>query len=67
MVTCRAVKSSEAEGIVAPLMMVFTTQNWRSPQMATVTGVDDAMPDGRIDYKIITSPAVSTGTMMSAR
>ena len=58
-VTINLSSSDPTEGIVAPLMMVFTPQNWRSPQMATVTGVDDAMPDGRIDYKIITSPAVS--------
>ena len=60
-VTIHLSSSDTNEGKVAPLMMVFTPQNWRSPQMATVTGLDDALPDGKKPYKIVTSPAISTG------
>ena len=59
-VTINLSSNDTTEGKVAPLMMVFTPQNWRSPQMATVTGVDDAMPDPRAEYKIILAPAIST-------
>jgi large repetitive protein len=58
-VTIRLSSSDEKEGKIAPLMMIFTPQNWRSPQMATVTGVDDGVPDGKKAYRIMTGAAVS--------
>ncbi|HMJ57277.1 MAG TPA: hypothetical protein VK540_34645, partial [Polyangiaceae bacterium] len=58
-VTINLSSNNPGEGTVAPLAMKFTPQNWRSPQMATITGVNDALPDGAKAYKIITSPAIS--------
>lgn len=36
------------EATVAPSSMVFTAQNWNTPQTVTVTGVDDSIVDGHI-------------------
>jgi hypothetical protein len=59
-VTIKLSSSDPVEGKVAPLMMVFTKENYRSPQMATVTGLDDGeKPDGPQAYKIVLAPAVS--------
>ena len=34
------------EGVVEPAAVTFTAANWNRPQVATVTGVDDAIADG---------------------
>lgn len=47
------------EGTVAPANLTFTPANWNIPQTVTVTGVDDALPDGSITYHIVTGPATS--------
>ncbi|MET0591217.1 MAG: hypothetical protein ABW133_00860, partial [Polyangiaceae bacterium] len=60
-VTTTLSSSDGTEGKIAPLMMVFTPDNWMSPQMATITGLDDTIPDGPQNYKIVTAPAVSPG------
>jgi large repetitive protein len=52
--------SNTAEGTVSPTKVTFTSDNWRSPQTVTVTGVDDHMQDGSPYYKINTGNAVST-------
>ncbi|NJR26071.1 MAG: DUF4347 domain-containing protein, partial [Richelia sp. CSU_2_1] len=49
-----------AEGSVSTNSITFTTANWNVPQEITVTGVDDSIADGDINYKIITANAVST-------
>ena len=33
----------------------FTVANWNTPQLATITGVDDAVVDGDVAYSIVTS------------
>jgi len=48
------------EGTVSPTSITFTTGNWSTPQIVTVTGVDDAEDDGDIVYNIITDAATST-------
>lgn len=48
-----------AEGTVAPATLVFDNTNWDTPQMATVTGQDDAVVDGNIAFNIITGSTVS--------
>jgi hypothetical protein len=43
------------EGTVSPASLTFTggpNGNWRVPQRVTVTGKDDAVKDGNIDYSI---------------
>lgn len=51
--------SNPAEGTVSPSQVTFTTLNWNAPQTVTVTGQDDAAPDGNVAYTIITDPATS--------
>ncbi|HEY0073711.1 MAG TPA: rhamnogalacturonan lyase B N-terminal domain-containing protein [Abditibacteriaceae bacterium] len=54
--------SDTSEGIVAPTNLTFTADNWTIPQTVTVTGVADDLEDGDVNYRIITSPAVSEDT-----
>ncbi len=49
-----------AEGRVSTNSLTFTPANWNTPQQVTVTGVEDSIADGDIDYKIVTGAAVST-------
>jgi hypothetical protein len=49
-----------AEGTVSTNSLTFTPANWNTPQQVTVTGVEDSIADGDIDYKIVTGAAVST-------
>jgi Concanavalin A-like lectin/glucanases superfamily len=41
-----------SEGIVAPTTLTFTSLNWNVPQAVTVTGVDDGIADGDVNYTI---------------
>ena len=47
--------SNPAEGTVAPTSLTFTTANWATSKTVTVTGVDDLIDDGNIDYTIQTT------------
>jgi subtilisin family serine protease len=49
-----------AEGTVSTNSLTFTPANWNTPQPVTVTGIEDSIADGDIDYKIVTAAAVST-------
>lgn len=40
------------EGSVSPTSLTFTTGNWSDPQTVTITGVDDAVVDGTVDYDV---------------
>lgn len=46
--------SDESEGVVSPNSLIFTKDNWGNPQVATVTGVNDFVVDGDIEYTIFT-------------
>jgi Domain of unknown function (DUF4347)/RTX calcium-binding nonapeptide repeat (4 copies)/FG-GAP-like repeat/Calx-beta domain len=59
--------SNVAEGTVSTPSLTFTPANWNTPQPVTVTGVDDSIVDGDIDYKVITAAAVSTDPNYSNR
>ncbi|WP_199245377.1 DUF4347 domain-containing protein [[Phormidium] sp. ETS-05] len=48
------------EGTVNLPTLTFTSANWNQPQTVTVTGVDDNIDDGDINYNIVTAPAIST-------
>ncbi|WP_372530132.1 gliding motility-associated C-terminal domain-containing protein [Ekhidna sp.] len=52
--------SDVAEGTVSPSSITFTNANWSDEQIVTVTGVDDAVDDGDVNYSIIIAPATST-------
>lgn len=49
------VSSNPAEGKVSTNSLIFTPDNWNTAQTVTVTGVDDAIVDGNVPYKILTS------------
>ncbi|MEY4374584.1 MAG: hypothetical protein RL760_750, partial [Candidatus Eisenbacteria bacterium] len=56
-----AIASSDAtEGAVSLSSLVFTPANWATPQVVTVTGVDDAEVDGDQAYTILTGAVVSS-------
>ncbi len=59
--------SDATEGTVFPTKVVFTTTNWTTPQVVTVTGVNDDLVDGDIEYTIVTAPAISTDPVFSGR
>ena len=44
--------SNIMEGTVQPPSLEFTTTNWNAAQEITVTGVDDAVVDGDVNYNI---------------
>ncbi|WP_199247771.1 hypothetical protein [[Phormidium] sp. ETS-05] len=48
-----------AEGIIDKTSLIFTPANWNLAQTVTITGVDDNVDDGDINYNIVTAPAVS--------
>jgi len=51
--------SDPTEGTVQPTNLTFDDVNWSTPQVVTVTGVDDAILDGDVTYRIVSSSANS--------
>lgn len=51
--------SDSTEGVVTPSTVTFTPLNWNAPQVATVTGVDDVVTDGNVEYQVVTGLATS--------
>ncbi|CUR30418.1 hypothetical protein PL9214290008 [Planktothrix tepida PCC 9214] len=47
--------SNPQEGSLSTPSVTFNSQNWSTPQLVTVTGVDDNIQDGDINYSIISS------------
>jgi hypothetical protein len=58
-VTINISSSDTTEGTVSVSSLTFTAANYSTPQIVTVTGVDDPDKDGSIPYTIITSAATS--------
>ncbi|MDR0965868.1 MAG: hypothetical protein LBM75_05110, partial [Myxococcales bacterium] len=58
-VTLPIASSNTAEGAVEPASLTFTSANWSDPQLVTVTGVDDLVLDGPVNYEIAIGPAQS--------
>jgi hypothetical protein len=56
-VTIGVSSSDTTEGTVDPTTLAFTTADWDTPQTVTVTGVDDDVDDGDIDYDVVLAPA----------
>ena len=49
-----SVASDDAtEADVSPVVLIFAPANWNTPQIITVTGVDDDVTDGDISYAIL--------------
>ncbi len=59
-VTIPLTSSDTTEGTVDKASVTFTPANWNVPQTVTVTGVDDMLADGNINYSIVTGAATST-------
>jgi hypothetical protein len=47
------------KGVAAQASLFFTSANWDTPQTVLITGVDDDVDDGDIDYTVITGPTSS--------
>lgn len=61
-VTLTLTSSRTTEATVSPDTIMFTESNWASPQLVTVTGVDDALVDGDQTFTVVTSALSSPGT-----
>lgn len=55
-VTLNLASSDPGEGTVTTPLL-FTTGNWQTPQVATLTGVNDLLGDGDVAYSIVTTLA----------
>lgn len=64
-VTIGISSSDTTEATVSPTTLTFTPADFATPQVVTVTGVNDAVQDGNIVYTVITAPAVSTDSAYS--
>ena len=54
------------EGTISASSLTFTAANWNVPQTVTVTGVDDALPDGNITHWLVTSATSSVDPVYDA-
>ena len=59
-VTIGISSSDTTEGTVDKTSLTFTAADWYLPQTVTITGVDDAVEDGNVEYTIDTAAAIST-------
>ncbi|MEQ1856709.1 MAG: Calx-beta domain-containing protein [Longimicrobiales bacterium] len=66
-VTVGLTSSDLTEGTVSPASLTFTTANWSIPQTGTITGVNDALADGNINYAVVTAAATSTDPRYSGQ
>ncbi len=42
----------ESEGVASPSVLTFTSSNWNRRQQVTLTGVDDEVLDGDVEYQV---------------
>ena len=59
-VTIPISSSDTSEGTVSASSLTFTSANWNQPQTVTVTGVDDSVVDGDVNYTIVIGAADSS-------
>ena len=52
--------SDTSEGAVSVSQLTFTAGNWDVPQTVLVTGVDDSIVDGDVEYAVVLGPASTT-------
>ncbi len=64
-VTVNFSSSKITEGVVLPAGVTFNSSNWNTPQMVTVTGVNDDVDDDNVTYSVVTALAVSTDSKYS--
>ena len=51
--------SDTTEGTAPAVPLKFTAENWFAPQIVTVTGTNDDVDDGDVDYSIVSIAASS--------
>ena len=56
-----------AEGTVDKASLTFTTTDWMTPQVVTITGQQDAVQDGPVAYTIAVQAAVSVDARYNLR
>jgi hypothetical protein len=61
-VTLPLASSNLMEGTIDQSSLTFTPDAWNAPQTVTITGVDDGLPDGNVQYLIVTGAATSADT-----
>ncbi|HEX8310529.1 MAG TPA: peptidylprolyl isomerase [Chthoniobacteraceae bacterium] len=66
-VTIALETSDASEGTVSPATLTFTSVDWNTNQVVTVTGVDDAVVDGNVAYSIVLKPAVSSDASFNGK
>ncbi len=59
-VTISLSSSNTTQGTVSPSSLVFTPANGTTPQIVTITGVDDLIVDGNQSFSIVTSATASS-------
>ena len=59
-VTITVTSNNQSEGTVAISGLTFTSSNWSSEQLVTVTGVDDTVNDNDTSYQIVLGADTST-------
>jgi large repetitive protein len=59
--------SDTTEGTVSPATLTFISAEWNTPQLVTITGVNDDVDDGDIDYTIVTAAATSSDNNYDSR
>lgn len=59
-VTIPVLSNDTGEGVASPNALIFTRDNWNTPQTVTVTGVDDNINDGDQTYTIALGAATSS-------
>ena len=57
--------SDLTEGTLAESQVTFTPLNWDRQNNVTITGVDDDIKDGNVEYKILTANAISSDPVYS--
>jgi hypothetical protein len=58
-VTLPLISDNTNEGIIFSEAVTFTPEDWDIPQTIQITGVDDTVSDGEINYQILTQPTIS--------
>jgi hypothetical protein len=51
--------NNSSEGTIFPDSLTFTPANWFTPQTIRITGVNDSVDDGDINYQILTQNTIS--------
>ncbi len=59
-VTIGLTSDNTLEGTVSPNSLTFTVANWNREQVVTITGQNDDVADGDVDYTIVTAAASSS-------